>query len=75
MISMELAILGDIPLGVWIAILPGPSNCVTHCFHDCNTLDGIYIEGVLGNLSLVPIGRWVIIGSHRWLVKQTTVVV
>ena len=40
---MELAVLGDIPLGIWVVVLPGPFNCVAHCLHDSHTFDGLYI--------------------------------
>ena len=46
-IPMKLAILDNIPLGIWIVVLPGPSNCVGHILHDSHTLDGLYIEVIL----------------------------
>ena len=55
MISMKLAVLGDIPLGVWIVDLSWPLDCIAHVFHDGYTLDGFNIEGVLGDLSSVPV--------------------
>ena len=55
MISMELAVLGDISLGVWIVSLLWPLNYIVHVFHDGYTLNGFDIEGVLGDPSLVPV--------------------
>ena len=43
---MELAVLHDIPLGIWIVVLLRPFDCVAHGFHDCYALDGLYINGV-----------------------------
>ena len=54
-ISMKLAVLGDIPLGVWIIHLPWPLDCVAHVLHDGYTLNGFNIEGVLGDPSSVPV--------------------
>ena len=54
-ISVKLAILGDIPLGVWIVRLPWPPNGVAHVLHDSYTLNGFDIEGVLGDPSSVPV--------------------
>ena len=54
-VSMELAVLGDIPLGVWIVRLPRPLNCVAHVLHDGYTLNGFNIEGVLGDPSSDPV--------------------
>ena len=51
MISMKLIVLGDIPLGIKIVIVPWPFDYVAHSFHDGYALDGLYIEGVLGDLS------------------------
>ena len=45
---MELAVLGDIPLGVWIIHLLWPFDCVAHVLHNGYTLNGFDIEGVLG---------------------------
>ena len=55
MISMKLAVLSDIPLGIWIVILSWLFECVAHGFHDGYTLNGLYIEGVLGNSSSVSL--------------------
>ena len=74
-ISMELAVLRAIPLGIWIVILLGLFDCVAHIFHDCYVLDGLYIEGVFGDPSSVPLNRWAFIGLHGWLVEQTMIVV
>ena len=52
-VSMKLAILGDIPLGVWIISLPWPLDCIAHVLHDGYTLNGFDIEGVLGDSSLI----------------------
>ena len=54
-ISMKLAVLGDIPLGVWIVRLLWPLDCVAHVLHDGYTLNGFDIEGVLGDPSSVPV--------------------
>ena len=75
MISMELVVLRGIPLGICIVILPRPFDCVAYGFHDCYTLDGLYIKVVLRNSSSVSLVRWAIVGSHRWPVKRTMVVV
>ena len=72
---MELAVLRGLPLGVWIVILPGPFDCVAHGFHDCYALDGLYIEGVFRDSSLVPLNGWAFIGSHGWPVEWMTVVI
>ena len=75
MISMELAVYGDIPLGVWIVTLPWPFNCISHGFHDGYTFDGLDIEGVFGDPSSVPMVWWVVIGFIRWPLKWATAVV
>ena len=54
-ISMKLAVLSDIPLGVWIIHLPWPLDCVAHVLHDGYVPNGFDIEGVLGNPSSVPV--------------------
>ena len=54
MVSMELAVLGDIPLGVWIVNLSWPPDCIAHVFHGGYTLDGFDIEGVFEDPSSVP---------------------
>ena len=51
---MDLAVLGDISLGVWIGNLLWPLDCIAHVFHDGYTLNGFDNEGVLGDLSSVP---------------------
>ena len=53
-ISIELTVLGDIPLGVWIVNLLWPFDCIAHVFHDGYTLDGFDIEGVFGDPSSFP---------------------
>jgi len=55
MISMKLTVLGDILLGIWIVILLWPFDYVAHDFHDGYALDGLYIEGVFGDPSLVSL--------------------
>ena len=75
MVSMELVVLGDIQLGIWVAILLWPSNCVSHCLHDCYTLDELYIEVVFGNLGLVSLGNWAFIRPHGWPVEWMEIVV
>ena len=75
MISMKLALLGDILLGIWIVILLWPFDCVAHSFHDGYALDGLYIECVFGDLSSVSLVRWAVIGLYRWLLKWMTSVV
>ena len=69
MISMELAVLRNIPLGIWIIILSGPFDCVAHSFHDGYALDGLDIEGVFRNPISVPLNRWAFIGSYGWPVE------
>ena len=54
-ISMKLAVLGNIPLGVWVIRLMWPLDCVTHVLHDGYTLNGFDIKGVLGDPSSVPV--------------------
>ena len=72
---MELIVLRGIPLGIRIVILSGPFDCVAYSFHNWYALDGLYIEGVFGDLSSVPLNRWAFIGLHGWLVEQTMIVV
>ena len=54
MISMELVLLGDIPLGVWIVRLPSPLDCVAHVLHDGYALNGFDIECILRDSSWSP---------------------
>ena len=68
-ISMELAVLGDIPFGIWVVVLLVPFDCVAHCLHDCYTFDGLYIEVVLKNPSSVSLGKWEFIGPHGWPIE------
>ena len=56
MIPMKLAVLGNIPLEIWIVVLPGLSDCVTHVLHNCYTLDGFNVEIIFRNLSSVFLG-------------------
>ena len=63
---MKLAVLGDIPLGVWIIHLLWPLDYVAHVFHDGDTLNVFDIEGVLGDPSSLPVVRWTVIGLMRW---------
>ena len=53
-ISMELAVLGDIPLGVWIVRLPWPLDRVSHVLHNSYTLNGFDIECILRDSGSVP---------------------
>ena len=55
MVSMELVVVSDISLRVWIIILLWPLNCTAHGFHDGYAFDGLDIEGVFRNLSSVPL--------------------
>ena len=55
MVSMELVILGDIPLGVGIVSFSWPLDCIAHVLHDGYTLNGFDFEGVLEDLSSVPV--------------------
>ena len=55
MVYVELAVLGDIPLGVWIVSLLWPLDCIALVLHDGYTLNGFDIEGVLGDPSSVPV--------------------
>ena len=45
-VSIEFAVLGDIPLGVWIGNLPWPLDCIAHVFHEGYTLNVEPIECV-----------------------------
>ena len=54
MVSMEFAVLGDIPLGVWIVNLSWLLDCIAYVFHDGYTLDGFDIKGVFGDPRSVP---------------------
>ena len=54
-VSMELVVLGDIPLGVWIISLLWPLDCIAHVFHHGYTLNGFDIEGVLRDPISVPV--------------------
>ena len=54
-ISLKLAVLGDIPLGVWIISLLWPFDCIAHVLHDGYTLNAFDIEGVLGDPSSVHV--------------------
>lgn len=74
-VSIKLAVLGDISLGIWVVILSRPSGCVTHSFHYCYTFDELYIEVILKNLSSVSLGGWAFIGPHGWPIKRMEVVV
>ena len=66
MISVKLAILGDIPLGVWIVRLPWPLDDVAHVFHDGYTFNGFDIECILRDPSSVPRVRWTVIRLISW---------
>ena len=46
-VTMELTPLGSVSLRIRIVGLPGPSNCVTHTFHDRNYLYGLNVVVVL----------------------------
>ena len=48
---MELTVVGDISLGVWIVILLWPLDYITHGFHDGHAFDGLDIDAVFGDLS------------------------
>ena len=52
-ISMELTILGSIPLGIWVVVLPGPSDCVAHVLHDSHALYELNVKIVLRNPSAI----------------------
>ena len=54
MVSMELTVLGDIPLGVWIISLPWKLDYIAHVLHDGYTLNGFDIKGILGDPRSVP---------------------
>ena len=75
MISMKLVVLGDIPLGIWIVILLWPFDCVSYTFHDGYALDGLYIEGVFEDSTLVLLNIWVFIGSYGWVVERIMILV
>ena len=63
-ISMKLAVLGDISLGVWVIRLSWPLDFVAHVLHDGYTLDGFVIEGVLEIRARSP---WCDGRSLNWL--------
>ena len=64
LVSMELAILGEILLGIWVVVLSRPSDCASHCLHDFHALDGLYLEVVCKNPSPVSLGEWAFLGPH-----------
>ena len=64
-VSMELAIFGDVPLGVRIVYLPWPLDCVAHAFHDGHALNGFDIEGVLRDPGSVPVVCWAVVRLMR----------
>ena len=63
---MELAVLGDIPLGVWIVRLPWPLHCVAPVLHDGYALNGLDIECVFRDPGSVPMVRWTVIMLIGW---------
>ena len=69
MISMELALFGDSPLGIWVVVLSGSSDCVAHGLHDCHAFDGLYIEVILRDPSSVSLGECTLVGPHGWHVE------
>ena len=72
---MKFAVLGNISLGVWIFVLSGPLDCVAHGFHDGYAYDGLYIEGIFGNSSSVPLNGCTLVSLCGWPVKWTTIVI
>ena len=54
-VSMELAVLGDISFGVWIISLPWSLDCIAYVLHDGYTLNEFDIEGVLRDPSSIPV--------------------
>ena len=46
MVCMELAPLGDVPLGVWIDRLLELSDNIAHNFHDGDNFHGLNVEVV-----------------------------
>ncbi len=66
MISMELAVLGDIPLGVWIVRFLWPFDGVAHVLHDGHALNGFDIECILRDPSSVRLVRWTVIVLAGW---------
>ena len=54
-VSIKLAILCDIPLGVWIVCLPWPLDYIALVLHDGYILNGFDIQGILGNPSSVHV--------------------
>ena len=54
-IPLEFITLGRIPLRVWVVGLPKPSECVAYILHDSNILNGLNVEVVLGDTSVVSL--------------------
>ena len=53
-VSMKLAVLGDILLGVGIVNLSWPLDYISHDLHDGYTFNGLDIEVVFKDQSSVP---------------------
>ena len=64
MISVELAALVGISLGIWVIILLGLSDRVSHVLHDIHALNELYIEVIFRNLSSVSLGGLALIRPH-----------
>ena len=68
-VSMELIVLGDIPLGIRVVVLSEPSDGVAYGLHNCYPLDRLYVEIIFRNLSSVSMGGRALIGLHGWPIK------
>ena len=55
LISMKLVILGNIPLGIWIVVLSGPSDCVTHVLYNSHVLNEIDVEVVFKHARVISL--------------------
>ena len=54
-ISMKLVVFGSILLRIWIVVLLGPSDHVSHVLHDSHALNWLYVEIIFRNLSTISL--------------------
>ena len=74
MAGMKLTPLGDVSLGFWISWLLGPSNGVTHTFHNRDYFHRLNIEVVLWETSVISRSIRELDRLGCWPVKGTSVV-